>query len=196
MQQQQQQQQPRTRLFTTDEHIPSNSIQISTSPQAGDAAPRNTPSQLLRQSAGTQFAQFNALSRRILRAKERYVPQPYTPAEPVTEKDGPVPAWFPRKPLSVLSSQGVVSRMPEETLQYAFYLSQNPYQQVLAAKALAKLGWRFHTGKRLWVLSKGEPVVEKGGECEVGDYYYYDWEDSLEKKVMSGFKFEYKFFDK
>ena len=143
------------------------------------------------------YGKFNALSREFLRTKERYVPQEYTPAEPVDEKEKKgAPAWFPRKPLSVLSSPRVVGRMPEETLMFMFYLSGNAQQQKMAACALGRLKWRFHTGKRLWLLGKGEPS-ERSGDCEVGDYYYYDWEEgALERKVLSGFKFEYKFFDK
>lgn len=150
---------------------------------------------LIQQQAliNSNYEKFNALAKEFFRTKERYVPQGYAAAEPVGEKGAP--GWFPKKPLSVLSSPRVVGRMPEETLMFMFYLGGNGAQQKMAARALTRLKWRFHTGRRAWLLSKGEPS-ERTGEWEVGDYYYYDWEGALERKVLSGFKFEYKFFDK
>ena len=138
------------------------------------------------------YRQFELWSGEILSAKERYVPAPYTPVEPVSE----APAWFPKQQLSVLNSQRVMARLKEETLVFAFYFRQGSYQQLLAARTLVKIGWRFHTVRKVWLLGKGEPT-EKALDHETGDFCYYDWEaGTLEKKTLTGFKLEYKFIDK
>ena len=125
--------------------------------------------------------------------KQRYIPAPYVPAEPVDPAS--IPPWFPREPLPALYTQKMVSKYSVDTLFFIFYFQQNTAQQQLAANFLMnKNPWRYHSGLKTWFLRKDKPR-EITSDYECGSCYFFDWEDSWERKEKQEFKFEYKYLD-
>ena len=82
---------------------------------------------------------------------------------------------------------------PAETLFFIFYYMQNTRAQIMAAKALKKLSWRFHKKYLLWFQRKVEPT-QFNQDFEIGDYIYFDITE-WEKRTKNEFKFEYEFLE-
>jgi len=70
---------------------------------------------------------------------------------------------------------------------------QNTRAQIMAAKALKKLSWRFHKKYLLWFQRKVEPT-QFNQDFEIGDYIYFDITE-WEKRTKNEFKFEYEFLE-
>jgi len=65
--------------------------------------------------------------------------------------------------------------------------------QYLAAKALKKQSWRFHTKYMMWFQRHEEPKIIND-EYEQGTYIYFDYEKWGQRK-KEGFTFEYRFLE-
>ncbi|XP_037094146.1 CCR4-NOT transcription complex subunit 3-like [Pollicipes pollicipes] len=84
-------------------------------------------------------------------------------------------------------------KLSVETLFFIFYYMEGTKAQYLAAKALKKQSWRFHTKYMMWFQRHEEPKVITD-EYEQGTYVYFDFEKWSQRK-KEGFKFEYKFLE-
>ncbi|XP_037971009.2 CCR4-NOT transcription complex subunit 3 isoform X1 [Plutella xylostella] len=84
-------------------------------------------------------------------------------------------------------------RLSTETLFFVFYYMEGTKAQYLAAKALKKQSWRFHTKYMMWFQRHEEPKVINE-EYEQGTYIYFDYEKWGQRK-KEGFTFEYKYLE-
>uniref|UniRef100_A0A8W7PBW3 CCR4-NOT transcription complex subunit 3 n=1 Tax=Anopheles coluzzii TaxID=1518534 RepID=A0A8W7PBW3_ANOCL len=84
-------------------------------------------------------------------------------------------------------------RLSPETLFFVFYYMEGTKAQYLAAKALKKQSWRFHTKYMMWFQRHEEPKVINE-EYEQGTYIYFDYEKWGQRK-KEGFTFEYKYLE-
>ncbi|KAJ8334376.1 hypothetical protein SKAU_G00400150 [Synaphobranchus kaupii] len=80
-------------------------------------------------------------------------------------------------------------RLSTETLFFIFYYLEGTKAQYLAAKALKKQSWRFHTKYMMWFQRHEEPKTITD-EFEQGTYIYFDYEKWGQRK-KEGFTFEY-----
>ncbi|KAF7686311.1 hypothetical protein HF521_015673 [Silurus meridionalis] len=72
-------------------------------------------------------------------------------------------------------------RLSTETLFFIFYYLEGTKAQYLAAKALKKQSWRFHTKYMMWFQRHEEPKTITD-EFEQGTYIYFDYEMGPEEK--------------
>ena len=63
----------------------------------------------------------------------------------------------------------------------------------MAAKALKKLSWRFHTKYMMWFQRLEEPKAITD-DYEMGTYIYFDYEKWSQRK-KEGFTFEYRYLE-
>ncbi|XP_057244724.1 CCR4-NOT transcription complex subunit 3-like, partial [Malurus melanocephalus] len=70
---------------------------------------------------------------------------------------------------------------------------QGTKAQYLAAKALKKQSWRFHTKYMMWFQRHEEPKTITD-EFEQGTYIYFDYEKWGQRK-KEGFTFEYRYLE-
>ncbi|XP_042201034.1 CCR4-NOT transcription complex subunit 3 isoform X1 [Callorhinchus milii] len=84
-------------------------------------------------------------------------------------------------------------RLSTETLFFIFYYLEGTKSQYLAAKALKKQSWRFHTKYMMWFQRHEEPKTITD-EYEQGTYIYFDYEKWGQRK-KEGFTFEYRYLE-
>ncbi|XP_069961119.1 CCR4-NOT transcription complex subunit 3 isoform X5 [Cherax quadricarinatus] len=84
-------------------------------------------------------------------------------------------------------------RLSTETLFFIFYYMEGTKAQYLAAKALKKQSWRFHTKYMMWFQRHEEPKAITD-EYEQGTYIYFDYENWGQRK-KENFTFEYRFLE-
>lgn len=84
-------------------------------------------------------------------------------------------------------------RLSTETLFFIFYYMEGTKAQYLAAKALKKQSWRFHTKYMMWFQRHEEPKTITD-EYEQGTYIYFDYEKWGQRK-KEGFTFEYRYLE-
>uniref|UniRef100_A0A673FQI6 CCR4-NOT transcription complex subunit 3 n=1 Tax=Sinocyclocheilus rhinocerous TaxID=307959 RepID=A0A673FQI6_9TELE len=84
-------------------------------------------------------------------------------------------------------------RLSTETLFFVFYYLEGTKAQYLAAKALKKQSWRFHTKYMMWFQRHEEPKTITD-EFEQGTYIYFDYEKWGQRK-KEGFTFEYRYLE-
>uniref|UniRef100_A0AC34QPR1 CCR4-NOT transcription complex subunit 3 n=1 Tax=Panagrolaimus sp. JU765 TaxID=591449 RepID=A0AC34QPR1_9BILA len=84
-------------------------------------------------------------------------------------------------------------RLSPETLLFIFYYMEGSKAQLLAAQALKKLSWRFHTKYLMWFQRHEEPKVITD-EYEQGSYVYFDFERWAQRKKEQ-FMFEYRYLE-
>lgn len=84
-------------------------------------------------------------------------------------------------------------RLSTETLFFVFYYMEGTKAQYLAARALKKQSWRFHTKYMMWFQRHEEPKTINE-EYERGTYIYFDYEKWGQRK-KEGFTFEYKYLE-
>ncbi|GBN88150.1 CCR4-NOT transcription complex subunit 3 [Araneus ventricosus] len=113
---------------------------------------------------------------RILESAQRHMPHPsdserlrqYLPRNPV-----PTPSYYPNG-LNHCDTVEFFQRLSTETLFFVFYYMEGTKAQYLAAKALKKQSWRFHTKYMMWFQRHEEPKT-------ITDEY----EQSVKYKMMS-----------
>ncbi|CAH1155626.1 unnamed protein product [Phaedon cochleariae] len=112
----------------------------------------------------------------------------YLPRSPCT-----TPPYYIQSPLSHSDSLDFYQRLATETLFFVFYYMEGTKAQYLAAKALKKQSWRFHTKYMMWFQRHEEPKIINE-EYEQGTYIYFDYEKWGQRK-KEGFTFEYKYLE-
>lgn len=92
-----------------------------------------------------------------------------------------------------MDSKEFYEKLQPETLFFVFYYMEKTKAQFLAAKALKKASWRFHTKYLLWFQRHAEPT-EITDEFEKGTYVFFDYEN-WKRRTKEDFKFEYQFLE-
>ena len=105
----------------------------------------------------------------------------------------PTPTYYPQAPISDHDSLEFYLRLSTETLFFIFYYMEATKAQYMAAKALKKQSWRFHTKYMMWFQRHEEPKTITD-EFEQGTYIYFDYERWGQRK-KEGFTFEYRFLE-
>ena len=80
--------------------------------------------------------------------------RPYLPRNPCV-----TPAYYPQLPPQGSDSLEFFLRLSTETLFFIFYYMEGTKAQYLAAKALKKQSWRFHTKYMMWFQRHEEPKI-------------------------------------
>ncbi|XP_030377356.1 CCR4-NOT transcription complex subunit 3 isoform X2 [Scaptodrosophila lebanonensis] len=101
------------------------------------------------------------------------------------------PPHYPQLPL--YDTVEFYQRLSTETLFFVFYYMEGSKAQYLAAKALKKQSWRFHTKYMMWFQRHEEPKIIND-DYEQGTYIYFDYEKWSQRK-KEGFTFEYKYLE-
>ncbi|KAF4524552.1 hypothetical protein B566_EDAN002827 [Ephemera danica] len=120
--------------------------------------------------------------------------RPYLPRNPCV-----LPPYYPQVLCDLqtllLHSDTVefFQRLATESLFFIFYYMEGTKAQYLAAKALKKQSWRFHTKYMMWFQRHEEPKIINE-EFEQGTYIYFDYEKWGQRK-KEGFTFEYKYLE-
>eukprot|EP00095_Tigriopus_kingsejongensis_P010129 maker-scaffold75_size407189-snap-gene-2.15 protein:Tk10129 transcript:maker-scaffold75_size407189-snap-gene-2.15-mRNA-1 annotation:"ccr4-not transcription complex subunit 3-like" len=114
--------------------------------------------------------------------------RPYLPRNPC-----PTPPYYPQLPPQGSDTLEFFQRLSTETLFFIFYYMEGTKAQYLAAKALKKQSWRFHTKYMMWFQRHEEPKLIND-EFEQGTYIYFDFEKWGQRK-KEGFTFEYRFLE-
>lgn len=132
----------------------------------------------------------------MLEACWRHMPHPsdaerlrhYLPRNPC-----PTPTYYPQSPLLRHDTLEFYLRLSTETLFFIFYYMEASKAQYMAAKALKKQSWRFHTKYMMWFQRHEEPKTITD-EFEQGTYIYFDYEKWGQRK-KEGFTFEYRYLE-
>ncbi|KRX77133.1 CCR4-NOT transcription complex subunit 3 [Trichinella sp. T6] len=95
------------------------------------------------------------------------------------------PPYYPQSPLPLSDTFEHFNRLSPETLFFVFYYLQGTKSQYLAAKALKRQSWRFHTKYMMWFQRLEEPK---------GTYIYFDFERWMQRK-KEDFTFEYRYLE-
>jgi len=103
------------------------------------------------------------------------------------------PAYYPQMPMPGSDSLDFFLRLTTETLFFIFYYMEVTKAQYLAAKALKKQSWRFHTKYLMWFQRHEEPTFINE-DYEQGTYVYFDFE-KWGQWTKTAFKFEYRFLE-
>lgn len=103
------------------------------------------------------------------------------------------PPHYPQQQLPHSDTVEFFQRLSPETLFFVFYYMEGTKAQYLAAKALKKQSWRFHTKYMMWFQRHEEPKIINE-EFEQGTYIYFDYEKWGQRK-KEGFTFEYKYLE-
>jgi len=80
--------------------------------------------------------------------------RPYLPRNPCL-----TPPYYPQLPPPGSDSLDFFQRLTTETLFFIFYYMEGTKAQYLAAKALKKQSWRFHTKYMMWFQRHEEPKI-------------------------------------
>ena len=126
----------------------------------------------------------------------RHMPHPsdterlrhYLPRNPC-----PTPSYYHQTPMLNHDSIEFYLRLSTETLFFIFYYMEATKAQYMAAKALKKQSWRFHTKYMMWFQRHEEPKTITD-EYEQGTYIYFDYERWGQRK-KEGFTFEYRYLE-
>jgi len=105
----------------------------------------------------------------------------------------PTPTYYPQIPPPHSDTVEFFQRLSTETLFFIFYYMEGTKAQYLAAKALKKQSWRFHTKYMMWFQRHEEPKTITD-EFEQGTYIYFDYEKWGQRK-KEGFTFEYRYLE-
>ncbi|XP_058803401.1 CCR4-NOT transcription complex subunit 3 [Phymastichus coffea] len=105
----------------------------------------------------------------------------------------PTPIYYQQLQIPHIDTVDFFARLSTETLFFIFYYMEGSKGQYLAAKALKKQSWRFHTKYMMWFQRHEEPKIINE-EYEQGTYIYFDYEKWGQRK-KEGFTFEYKYLE-
>jgi len=135
-----------------------------------------------------QLHMLEAASRHPIHPMDSQRLRPYLPPNPC-----PVPTYYPQQCLPHSDSIEFFHRLSTESLFFIFYFMEGTKAQYLAAKALKKQSWRFHTKYMMWFQRHEEPKTITD-EYEQGTYIYFDYEKWGQRK-KEGFTFEYRYLE-
>ena len=110
-----------------------------------------------------------------------------------------VPPSYPPAAAPAVDNLALYDRLDADALFFVFYFHPGTRQQQMAARALKRLGWRFHTKFSTWFQRHDEPQVTTD-EYEQGTYAYFDvggadGHEGWVQRVKPGFVFEYEFME-
>ncbi|KAL3238847.1 hypothetical protein MRX96_021875 [Rhipicephalus microplus] len=153
---------------------------------------------------------------RLLEAASMHMPhpsdserlRPYLPRNPTQ-----VPSYYPQT-LPHCDTVEFFQKLSTETLFFVFYYMEGSKAQYLAAKALKKQSWRFHTKQThfqhlspflprnaachtmLFLSRNGSSYLALASKPEVpkGTYIYFDYEKWSQRR-KEGFTFEYRYLE-
>ncbi|KAL1450589.1 hypothetical protein WDU94_002932 [Cyamophila willieti] len=111
----------------------------------------------------------------------------------ITRTPCTTPNYYPQVPLPHSDTLDFFQRLSTESLFFIFYYMEGTKAQYLAAKALKKQSWRFHTKYMMWFQRHEEPKLINE-DYEQGTYIYFDNEKWSQRK-KEGFTFEYKYLE-
>ncbi|PIO56449.1 NOT2 / NOT3 / NOT5 family protein [Teladorsagia circumcincta] len=103
-------------------------------------------------------------------------PRTYLPKIPC-----PCASYYPQVSAQNVDTLEYYLRLSPETLFFIFYYMEGTRAQLLAAKALKKLSWRFHTKYLTWFQRHEEPK-QITDDFEQGTYVYFDYEKWSQRK--------------
>ncbi|KHN84728.1 CCR4-NOT transcription complex subunit 3 [Toxocara canis] len=129
----------------------------------------------------------HALSRTPLQMDSEK-PRSYLPKMPCATA-----SYYPQSPPANADTLEYYLRLSPETLFFTFYYMEGSRAQLLAAKALKKLSWRFHTKYLMWFQRHEEPK-QITDDYEQGTYVYFDFEKWSQRKKEQ-FTFEYRYLE-
>jgi len=135
-----------------------------------------------------QFSMLEAASHHLPHPSDSERLRPYLPRNPCH-----TPPYYPQAPPPGSDTIDFFQRLSTETLFFVFYYMEGTKAQYLAAKALKKQSWRFHTKYMMWFQRHEEPKMIND-EYEQGTYIYFDYEKWGQRK-KEGFTFEYRFLE-
>lgn len=135
-----------------------------------------------------QLTMLEAASRHMPHPSDSERLRPYLPRNPCS-----TPPYYPQLPPEGSDRIEFFQRLSTETLFFIFYYMEGTKAQYLAASALKKQSWRFHTKYMMWFQRHEEPKVIND-EYEQGTYIYFDFEKWGQRK-KEGFTFEYRFLE-
>lgn len=168
--------QQRDRSQKTEAHIP---------PLMGVAPLGPVP---LNKETQLQYAMLEAAYLHMPHPSDSEKLRPYLPRNPC-----PTPSYYPQLPPQGSDEIDFFLRLSTETLFFIFYYMEGTKAQYLAAKALKRQSWRFHTKYMMWFQRHEEPKIIND-EYEQGTYIYFDFEKWGQRK-KEGFTFEYRFLE-
>lgn len=111
-------------------------------------------------------------------------PELYFPENPY-----PVPSYYPLSPLPILAMSELVSKFDVNVLFFMFYYVKNPYFRKSAITELINKSWMYHVKLMKWFKRLGE-LRAANEEYEIGDYVYFDHENTWSQKKKLDFTFE------
>lgn len=103
------------------------------------------------------------------------------------------PSYYHQHPPAHFDTFEFYQRLSLESLFFIFYYMEGTKAQYMAAKALKKLSWRFHTKYMMWFQRLEEPKAITD-DYEMGTYIYFDYEKWSQRK-KEGFTFEYRYLE-
>ncbi|XP_071961195.1 CCR4-NOT transcription complex subunit 3-like isoform X2 [Antedon mediterranea] len=132
----------------------------------------------------------------MMEAASHHLPHPsdserlrhYLPRNPC-----PTPAYHCPAMPPHMDALEYYARLSTESLFFIFYYQEGTKAQYLAAKALKKQSWRFHTKYMMWFQRHEEPKTITD-EYEQGTYIYFDYEKWGQRK-KEAFTFEYRYLE-
>jgi len=143
---------------------------------------------LLNKDTQMQYAMLEAAYLHMPHPSDSERLRPYLPRNPC-----PTPSYYPQLPPTGSDEIDFFLRLSTETLFFIFYYMEGTKAQYLAAKALKRQSWRFHTKYLMWFQRHEEPKIIND-EYEQGTYVYFDFEKWGQRK-KEGFTFEYRFLE-
>lgn len=163
---------------------------------AGSGETRMTPLLGVAPLGPIPLSKDNMYQQAMLESSWRHMPHPsdserlrhYLPRNPC-----PTPTYYHQSPLPHHDAIDFYLRLSTETLFFIFYYMEASKAQYLAAKALKKQSWRFHTKYMMWFQRHEEPKTITD-EYEQGTYIYFDYEKWGQRK-KEGFTFEYRYLE-
>ncbi|CAF3628272.1 unnamed protein product [Rotaria socialis] len=102
-------------------------------------------------------------------------------------------SYYPQTPPTGSDTPEFYYRLAPDTLFFVFYYMEGTRAQYLAAKALKRQSWRFHTKHMMWFQRHEEPKTITD-DYEQGTYIFFDYERWQTRK-RDNFIFEYKFLE-
>ncbi|KAM7540779.1 hypothetical protein Aperf_G00000037363 [Anoplocephala perfoliata] len=131
-----------------------------------------------------------------LEAAYRRMPQPTDLSKSrmiITKRPALTPSYYPSEPMRTMDQEQYFLNLDAQTLFFIFYYFDSTRAQYLAAKALKRMSWRFHTKLMYWFQRNEEPK-QITDEYESGAYLFYDYQTMRQCK-RDEFVFEYKYLE-
>ena len=101
-----------------------------------------------------QYAMLEAANQHMPHPSDSERLRPYLPRNPC-----PTPSYYPQLPPAQSDEIEFFLRLSTETLFFIFYYMEGTKAQYLAAKALKRQSWRFHTKYMMWFQRHEEPKI-------------------------------------